>query len=192
MNLPTPLPAPVAAWNPAHCAAAAIATLAAIVALGNVFRLAQDIGTEAWWPGAVTICAAGAAFLVATSLDHWQRGRWISAPPRAEPWLSILILVLGWSLLARGSSSRMLLAGLGPMIAALSAAASISLLIHLRERLVLGRPAPTARGRWPLGAWRCAAAAALLLGVVYLESRPLPEIKPWESHNMAQPSQQQP
>jgi len=189
MNLPTPASAPVAAWNPVHCAAAAIAALSAMVAIGNVFRVAQDIGTNAWWPGAVTICAAGAAFLVATSLDHWRRGRWISAPPLAEPWLSILILVLGWSLLARGGSSRMLLAGVGPTIAALSAAAAISLLVHVRERLVLARPAPSTTGGWPLDAWRCVAAAVLLLGAMYLESRPLPEIKPWESHKAAQPSQ---
>jgi hypothetical protein len=83
----------------------------------------------------------------------------------------------------------MLLAGLGPTIAALSAAASISLLVYVRERLVLAPPAPNTSGRCPLGAWRCAAAGVLLLGVMYLESRPLPEIKPWESHKAAQPLQ---
>ena len=192
MNPPTLPSAPIAAWNLVHCVAATVATLAAVVALGNAFRLAQDIGTAAWWPGAAGVCVAGAAYLVAASLDHWRRGRWNTAPPRAEPWLSILILVLGWSLLARGPASRLLLAGLGPTIAALSAAASISLLVHVRERLVLARPAPNASGRWPLGAWRCAAAAVLLLGVMVLESLPLPEIKPWESRSAAQPTQPQP
>jgi hypothetical protein len=93
----------------------------------------------------------------------------------------MLMLVLAWFVLSRGASSRMLLAGLGPSVAALSAASFVTLLVHLRERLVLAQPAAERAGGWPLAAWRCALAAAVLLGIMLLESRPLPTVKPWEN-----------
>jgi hypothetical protein len=168
--------------------AGALAALAALVALSNALYLSRDIATDGWWPGAIALCLVSAAYLLASAVDHLRRGRRALAPPRAEPWLSILILVLGWFVLARGPSSRMLWVGLGPTIAALSAAGCISLLVHIRERLVLSRPTPAMTGSWPLAAWRCALAAGVLLGVVILESRPLPAVKPWESSQSAAPN----
>ncbi|MCI0360792.1 MAG: hypothetical protein L0211_20125 [Planctomycetaceae bacterium] len=181
-------PPPAAAnWHTVHCMAGAVAALAGLVAVVNAVYVGQDLGTDGWRAGAMALCLAAAAYLAASSLDHWLRGRWHDLPPRAEPWLSILILVLGWFVLARGPSSRMLLAGLGPTIAALAAAAGISLLVHVRERLVLARPATAIARAWPLAAWRCALAAAVLLGAAMLESRPLPTVKPWEDTLMPSP-----
>lgn len=174
-------------WHPIHCVAGAVSGLAALAAVGNALYLSSDIGAEGWLPGALALCLVAAGYLLTTAVDHMRRGRWTISPPRAEPWLSILILVLGWFVLARGPSSRLLLAGLGPTIAALSAAAAVSLLVHLRERLVLGRLAAISAGAWPLGAWRCALAAAVLLGVMIFESRPLPAVKPWESSESVAP-----
>ncbi len=180
MSAPIPSTESSRSWHPVHCLAAVVAALASVVALGNAIYLGEDMGTDGWQPGAVALCLLAAGYLMVSTLDHALRGRWSASPPRAEPWLSILILVLVWFVLARGSSSRLLLVGLGPTIAAMSAAVCVSLLVYLRERVVLARPALATSSRWPLAAWRCALAAGLLLGVVLLESRPLPTIKPWE------------
>jgi hypothetical protein len=164
--------------SPIDAAAAVVALLAGLVALGNAIVLREDLGTVGWRPGSALFCLIAAAYLLITALDHWRRDA--SPAPRAEPWLSILILVLGWFVLARGPASRLLLAGLGPTVAALSAAGGVSLLVALRERLILARPATDEPKGRSLAAWRCALAAAVLAGFVFLETRPLPLIKPWE------------
>jgi hypothetical protein len=187
-----PLLSALAAWNPVHCVAGAVTAMAGLVAVANAIFVGQDLGTDGWRAGAMALCLVAAAYLIASSLDHWRRGRWPCSPPRAEPWLSILVLVLGWFVLTRGPASRMLLAGLGPTIAALSAAAGISLLVHVRERLVLARPATATAGTWSLGAWRCALAAAVLVGVILLESRPLPKLRPWEAARSTEASAARP
>jgi len=192
MNNPPPPPALPTHWDPVQFVAATVATLAAAVSLANSFRLSRDIGTAAWQPAAAAICATAAIYLTLVACDHWRRGRCSGQPPRAEPWLSILVLVLGWFVLARGPASRLLLTGLAPAIAALSTAAGVSLLAYLRERLVLQRPVPPAAARLSLDAWRCVAAAAVLVGVGFLESRPLPEIKPWETPGAVGPARPEP
>src|SRR4029453_14200005 len=104
MNAPATPPASTLLWNPIHGMAAAVASLAPLVALGNVCYLRQDIGTDGWWPGSLVLGLVGIAYLIVSPLDHGPRGRRPASPPRAEPWLSILILVLGWFVLARGPS----------------------------------------------------------------------------------------
>lgn len=167
-------------WQPIQLVAAVATGLAACVPLAGVTLVRRDIGTDDWWPWAVALCIVSAAYLGACSLDHWARSRHALPITSAEPWLSLLMLVLAWFVLARGASSRMLLVGLGPAVAALTAASCVTLLVHLRERLVLARPTAQRAGGWTLSAWRCALAALVLLGVMFLESRPLPTVKPWE------------
>ena len=161
--------------------AAVVALLAAIVAVLNVAVRQVDIGLAAWNPPALACIAAATAYLLLTAAAHWARSRGPAITPRAELWLAMLLLVLAWFILARGTASRLLLAGLAPTVSAWTAAAGVSLLAVLREKLILRPPSTApAMDRWHLNAWRCVAAAGVLLAVLYLESRPLPETKPWE------------
>ena len=161
--------------------AAVVALLGAIVAVFNVAGRQVDIGLAAWNPAALACITAATTYLLLTAAAHWGRASGPAITPRGELWLAMLLLVLAWFVLARGAASRMLLAGLAPTVSAWTAAAGVSLLAVLREKLIL-RPPSTAppMDRWHLNAWRCVAAAGVLLAAVYLESRPVPDTKPWQ------------
>jgi hypothetical protein len=177
----SPLPA-AARRDAVWFVAAVVALLAAIVAVLNVAVRQVDIGLAAWNPPALACIAAATVYLVLTAAAHWGRASGPAITPRGELWLAMLLLVLAWFILARGASSRILMAGLAPTVSAWTAAAGVSLLAVLREKLILRPPAAKKppRDRWHLNAWRCVAAAGVLCAVLYLESRPLPETKPWE------------
>lgn len=173
--------------------AAVVALLAAIVAVVNVAGRQVDIGLAAWNPPALACIAAATAYLVLSAAAHWERASGPAITPRGELWLAMLLLVLAWFILARGAASRLLLAGLAPTVSAWTAAAGVSLLAVLREKLIL-RPATSktpAPDRWHLTAWRCVAAACVLIAILYLETRPLPETKPWQQPAANQPTARQ-
>ena len=168
--------------------AAVVALLAAGAAALNGAWREVDIGLATWNAPALACIAAAVAYLLLTAAAHFGRASGPAITPRGELWLAILLLTLAWFILARGASSRLLLAGLAPTVSAWTAAAGVSLLAVLREKLILRPPAGTTppADRWHLNAWRCVAAAGVLLAVLYLETRPLPETKPWQQFTAGQ------
>jgi hypothetical protein len=184
-DLPPPPSTPSTHLDLVELAAALVAWLGAGTAIGNLFRLSGEAGTSGWQQaaGAVGLCAAG--YLLLSGLEHLARGRQGQPVSHAEPWLSLLVLVLGWFVLAQGPESRLLLAGLAPTIASLAANAGVSVLVWVRARVVLQRPAQRSPRPAVLAPWRCLLAACVLVSVLYLETRPLPEIKPWEDQPAA-------
>jgi hypothetical protein len=170
--------------------AAVVALLASAAAVINAAWREIDIGLADWNFSAVACIVAATVYLLLTAFAHLGRAHGPSITPRGELWLAVLLLVLAWFILARGAASRLLLAGLAPTVSAWTAAAGVSLLAVLREKLILRPPAATSPpiDRWHLNAWRCLAAAGVLLAVLYLESRPLPETKPWQQPPANQPT----
>ena len=161
---------------------ALVAGLCAVASAANLLALGSDVGAEAFrWP-AIGFVVAAFGYLAIACVCEVRGALGTALAHRGTMWLALSLLLLVWLILARGHASRMLLAGLAPTIAALGAGAGVLLLVALRERLILQQPATAGQVADPmaLGAWQCALAAIVLLAAIYLETRPLSEVKPWE------------
>lgn len=166
-----------------------VASLAVLAALWTVLQSVSAIragGSARLLPSALLAYSAGIGYLAATATIalRFDKSIRIRQAVRHSPlfWIAHAVVVGSAVLLARrGVDARGVLVGLGTALVAWSVVALVALVVEAASWLVRRRPDNPAAATSPRPitsiASACFACAAVLgLGLVYLESRPLPNL----------------
>lgn len=172
-------------------AVAVVALLTIVWSLVQALLAARHDGAGPLWPVAFVIYAGGLIYLASLALAAWGTGLPERASGTTSPryasllWVAHLLVISGWwEVVYRGFTARGWLVGLGESLAAWGVTATVALAVECARWILSRRPTVTA-------AWReagrprslplllCIAGALLLrLGLAYLETRDLPNLRP--------------